>query len=445
MDTDLIFRQRHQLSQAQIQALELLSMDSMELNQFLKDEYLENPLLDYEERAYAHGIDSPGGSLRGPAPARDPDPYHSEKRESLEAVDPALQKEDLLPDYLLSQLDSRLYSKQEWELFYYLTGCLDDNGFFTVPIKEVAQKKHVSESLVARSLEILKTLEPYGIFSSGLQECLIRQLDASDLNTETLTRMIQCHLQDIADGKIGAISRSMHLSTIEVRKNIAVISRLNPRPLSGFSSGSTCYIIPDIIFRKERENWEIILNDSWVENYHINDYYLQMMRSSSDENLISYFKDKLDRINFIFQNIEHRRKTIHDICSIILDIQNGYLDGKAPLIPMTMSDVARRAGIHPSTVSRAVRGKYLQYPNGTVFIRKLFTSPAAADGPESVTPMAVKQSVKELIESEDRTHPYSDQELSRLLSRRNIKISRRTVAKYREELGIKGSFDRRVF
>lgn len=445
MDLNLTLQQRQLLSQSQIQSLEILSMDNAELNQFLKNEYLENPLLDHREGASAGAAAEPLTSYYEKTPGSGFGVHTATDEEDTRRQDFSAPKEDTLQEYLLSQLDMKLYTRQEWQLFIYLIGCLDDNGFFTMPTEEIIEKTGAPKALIDQSLKILKTLEPYGVFSADLTECLLRQLDAADMNSEILTIMLTCHLQDIADGKISNISRQLHIPTVEVRKNIELISRLNPRPLSGFGTENNSYIIPDIIFQKESGRWSILLNDSWVENYHLNDYYMKMMESSSDSELIAYFKAKLNRVNFVLQAIEQRRKTVLTVARIILDMQKDFLEGHAPLAPMTMSEVASRAGIHTSTVSRAVKGKYLQYPNGSVFIKNLFSVSVSSKDAGSVTPMTVKHYIKELIESEDKKKPYSDQTLAKLLEEKNIKVSRRAIAKYREEMGIKGSFDRKVF
>lgn len=445
MDLNITLRQRQQLSQAQIQSLEILSMDNIELNQFLKNEYLENPLLDHSEETSSETVTEPLTAYYERIGGGDFVSHNATDEEDSRTGDFSAPKENLLRDALLSQLNIKLYSKQEWQLFIYMIDCLDDNGFFTMPIKEVAQKVNVPEDLVNQSLTILKELEPYGVFSANLQECLLHQLNVLDLNTEVLTRMVLFHLQDIADGKINTISQKLLISTDEVRKNIKIISHLNPRPLSGFGTGTNTYIIPDIIFQKESNKWSIHLNDSWIENYHLNDYYINMMNSTADEELISYFKAKLTRLNCILQNIEQRRKTILDVSRIILDIQRGFLEGEKNLVPMTMADVAKQAGIHTSTVSRAIKGKYLQYPNGSILLKSLFTGSVSSKKHGNITPMQVKQYIKKYIETEDKSKPYSDQALSRILNKQNIQVSRRAIAKYREELGIKGSFGRRTF
>lgn len=445
MDLNLTLQQRQQLSQAQIQSLEILSMDSAELNQLLKNEYLENPLLDHNESQSLDNVTEP----LSPYYESDTSSWHQThplaEDEDKRGNDFSAPKENQLRDYLLTQLDIKLYTKQEWQLFSYMIGCLDDNGLFTMPLEEVAVKTGAPKSLVQQCLTILQGLEPYGIFSPNLQECLLCQLNSLNMNTGTLSRIIRCHLQDVADGKISNISRDLHISTVEVRKNIELIARLNPRPLSGFYSEANSYIIPDIILQKEGQDWSIQLNDSWIENYQINDYYLKMMASSSDQDLIDYFKNKLSRIQFILDSIEQRRRTILSIVQIILDIQRGFFENDAPLVPTTMADVAEKAGIHTSTVSRAIRGKYMQYPGGNIFVKNVFTAPVSSHKQGNITPMLVKQYIKEFVEAENKQKPYSDLALSKLLEEQNIHVSRRVIAKYREELGIRGSFDRRSY
>lgn len=444
MELNLSVQQKQQLSQAQIQSIEILAMDVTELNQFLKNEYLENPLLDHTEKNTST-VNEPITAYYEQIGTYRFDSYASTDEEDNRTKDFSAPKENLLRDYLLAQLDIRLYSRQEWNLFIYLIACLDDNGFFTMPVEEVAEKTGAPEELIQRSIKTLKNLEPYGIFSANLKECLLCQLDALDSNTEILTHLIQFHLEDIADGKISNISRGLHISTVEVRKNIEIISQLNPRPLAGFGSERNSYMIPDVIFQKESGVWSVILNDSWIENYHLNDYYIKMMNQSTDEYLTEYFKSKLARIHFIMQSIEQRRQTILSISNILLEKQRAFFEGLAPLSPMTMSDMAGLTGKNVSTISRAVKGKYLQYPTGNIFIKNLFTAPVSNHKNGNISPHLVKDYIKQYIEAENKYKPYSDSDLVTLLNKENIRVSRRTVAKYREELGIKGSFERRQF
>lgn len=435
--------QKQQLSQNQIQSLEVLAMDSVELSEFLQDEYLENPLLDYsEEHAMPGGREDIGQTYEQP-PVLEQNYDDTAEEEDRRRKDIPMPETESIKNYILEQLPDGACSRK---LAEFMTDCLDDNGFFTIPVAEVAQKTGVPEAEVSWTLKVLQELEPYGIFAPDLKHSLLKQLEMQGLKNDPVSQVVKEHLQDVADGKISAISRALKLSTAEVRKCIDQIAKLNPRPLGEFGGKRNDYVVPDIIFRKDDGKWEIELNDGWVEDYHINDYYLKMMKESTDPQLGAYFQKKLERIRFVMNSIAQRRRTILQISEQILNVQEYFLDGTGFLKPMTMTDVAESLGIHTSTVSRAIKGKYIQYPCGTILMKHLFTaSVSAAEGSDAVGTMQIKELMKELIRNEDKNKPYSDQKLSSLLKERGIEISRRAVAKYREELGIRGSFDRKAF
>lgn len=437
--------QRQQLSQSQIQSLEILAMDGVELNQFLQNEYLENPLLDYSG---AHGMGS--GQEEINKSYEQTLTYGRNYEEMIEEEDKRrkdipMQDQDQVRNFLLDQLPRKEFSRDQWELLEYMVDCLDDTGFFTTPVEEVADKTHMPVEEVRRALGLLQELEPYGIFAGDLRHCLLKQLEMLDMQESVLWKVVEHHLPDVADGRISNISRSLKVSTVEVRKCIEQIAKLNPRPLSEFGAGKSDFIVPDIIFRKEHGKWEVELNDDWVEDYHVNDYYLKMMKESKDEELTEYFRMKLERVRFVMNSILQRRQTVTAISETVMRRQQAYLEGKAWLQPMTMTDVANEIGIHTSTVSRAIKGKYIQYPRGTMAMKNLFSASVTTSGKtENVGTMQIKEMIRELINGEDKKKPYSDQAITNLLKEEQIDISRRAVAKYREELGIKGSFDRKA-
>ncbi len=439
----MVLEQRQQLSQNQIQSLEVLAMDSMELSAFLQDEYLENPLLDYSGDHDMAGSREDIGQTYEQAPLLERNYEDTAEEEDRRRRDIPMPEQADLKKYILEQIPEGACSL---ELAAFMTDCLDDTGFFTTPVEEVVQKTGASADEVRWTLKLLQELEPYGIFAPDLPHCLLKQLELQGLKNTSAYRIVEGHLQDVADGKISVISRALKLSTAEVRRSIEQISKLNPRPLREFGTARNDYVVPDIIFRKENGKWEIELNDGWVEDYHINDYYLRMMKEASDEELGAYFRKKLERVRFVMNSIAQRRQTMMQISQQILKKQEAFLDGTGFLKPMTMTDAAEQIGIHTSTVSRAIKGKYIQYPGGTVLMKNLFTASVSAAGSDTaVGPMQIKEQMKELIRSEDKKKPYSDQKLAELLKAQGIAISRRAVAKYREELGIRGSFDRKAF
>lgn len=429
MQIDLRLQQRQSLSQTQLQSLHILTLDSVELNQFLREEHLENPLLDYTETV-------PNTAKYGTG---DLFTQSSDKRSDIPCI-----TEDTLQQFLLSQLDISRYSKSEWSLIKYLIDCLDDNGYFSFSLEEIHSHTGVSKPILERCLSDLRSLDPPGIFSAGLADCLIRQLNSDCESFEVMKAMILFHMEDMANGRISAISRDLHLSTAAVRKCIEHIRTLNPRPLAGFSPKRDSCIIPDLIFSYKDGNWEIQLNDDWVENYHLNDYYLRLLKTATDPELTAYFEEKLTRVQLIFSCIEQRRKTLISIAKCLLKHQEGFFLSTDRLRPMTMASLANELGLHPSTLSRAIKGKYIQYPKGTILCKNLFTAAVSQTSSEaSLSQADIKEQIRRLIEAENPRKPLSDQKLAQLLASQDIQISRRAVAKYRQELGIGSSTDRK--
>lgn len=447
MDTGnfMSLEQHQQLSQAQIQGLEILAMDNVELNEFMQNEYLENPIMEHQS-----GGEMPGNMEEFQAwydknrfsyKAEESD-FHEEERTGREE---AAVTEESIHDFLNAQLSPWKYNADEKRVLDFLMDCLDDNGFFSMDIEEIASLNHVPADMVKNCLEDLRQLEPYGIFAEDLPHCLLRQLEVQGIENEELTYIILNHLKDIGEGRYSIISRKMKLTTLQVRKYAAIIGSLNPKPFAGFQTGSTSYIIPDVILNYDSGEWQVSLNDHWLGDYKLSDYYMRLMKETKDEELFDYFKKKLERARFLIQCIEQRRETMMKIAGTIVERQEDYLKGGGILKPMSMAEVAEAIGVHPSTVSRGIKGKYLQFPHGTVPIKQLFTQAIGGKNQdEGLTAATVKKRIRELVDEEDKTKPLSDQKLADLLNQEHIEISRRAVAKYREEMGIRGSFERKM-
>lgn len=427
----ILQKQNQILSQKQLQSLNILAMDYVELGMFLQSEYLENPMLEQTEgveKEYIQGSQGAGTIQESNEENKWNKCFKNETED--------------LKTYLKNQLKIGLYDKDSLRILEYMILCLEDTGYFTVPVDEVAKTCGVSEEKILWALSELRQLEPVGVFSANLKECLLRQLEVLGTEDEMLEKIIADYLEDVAEGNISRISRALHISTAQVRKYILMIETLNPRPVMGFGEQKSEYIVPDIILRKD-EKWEIILNDSWYGKYEISDYYQKMMDETKDEELKAYFLNKAQRARFILKNIEQRRKTLLNLMEKILERQKDYFEGTGSLTPMTMTEIAEQMGVHPSTVSRAVRGKYVQYPQKTVLLKSLFSQGISKET-DQINATEIKERLRKLIKEENRQKPYSDQKLKELLEEQEISISRRAVAKYREEMGIKGSFDRKI-
>ncbi|MBS7009548.1 RNA polymerase factor sigma-54 [Anaerostipes sp.] len=416
--TSLELNQKQQLSQSQIQSLNILSLDNGELSEFLQNEYIENPILDY----------SPPSSSPAVSDAR--------------AFDIPAENTEEVKTFLLDQLNQSDFTQTEWMTMKFMIDCLDSGGFFRISLHELSVLLTIPEKVIKKCYDVLSDLEPAGIFSENLSQCLLKQLETKGEKTDILEKIISEHLDNIALGHISTISRSLKISTAKVRKNIAVIRNLNSKPLQGFSTAKTEYITPDIIVTFQEDQWEIQLNDDWVGNYSLNDYYIKMLKDTKDPELKEYFQKKYERCRFLMASIEQRRHTMVKITEAVLARQPDFFLNHGCLKPMTMNDVAEDIDMHVSTVSRGIKGKYLQFPCGIVSMRSLFTGARPCSG-ASVSSTDIKTILKELVASEDPRKPFSDQKLSILLKEKGISISRRTVAKYREQMGIKGTYDRK--
>lgn len=424
----IIQKQKQIISGKQLQSLNILAMANVELNLFLQSEYLENPMLEQKEE--------PGRT----------DSYSSTVLPSNEDTKWNRRTEETqdLKTYLKSQLKIASEDRERVKVKEYLIECVEDTGYFTMPYEEAAQKCNVSSEYIRQCIEELRLLEPVGVFSANLAECLLCQLEALKIEDSDLEAIIRGHLEDVAEGNISHISRTLHIPTAQVRKHILFISTLKPRPAMGFGGKNAEYIIPDIIVRREERKWEIELNDSWMGDYHINDYYLKLMSETQDVTLKKYFEDKAARAKYILQSVEQRRKTLLLLMQTILSWQEAFFMGKENLKPMTMTDVAEQMGVSISTVSRAVKGKYLQYPQETVLLKELFSQGVSRELEQmDVNARRIKELIRTWIKEEDKKKPYSDQKLKEMLAEKEIYVSRRVVAKYRGDLGIKGSFDRK--
>ena len=436
--TDVLLQLKQTLSQAQLQSLNILGMSMSELREFLQNEEIENPMVEYSVSGRESDLS---------VTYREYDYfYNGNSRDGDEETDLYEQKAEMptIEDLVTTQISWGKMSEKERAIVDFCIHSLDRSGYLVIPAEEIAKQLGVEQDAAERTVAMLKTLEPCGIFASGLEECLLLQVEGMD-EEENLKRIICGHLSDVAEGKISSISRALKLSSAEVRKLIQVIKGLNPRPLNGYGEDQAQFIIPDIILKHQDGQWSVSLNDKWSGTFQINDFYVHMMETAQDEELKQYFEEKLKRARFIVNAIEQRRKTMEGITEGILKRQAGYLLGQGQLKPMTLEEIADERGIHKSTVSRAIRDKYLLAPAGCFAIRSLFTigiSSGDGDG-EEVSRNAVKDRLKALVDGENKQKPYSDDQLAKILRDKGMPESRGRGAKYRTEMGIMGTFQRR--
>lgn len=434
MQSNLILEQTQTLSGAQIQSLKVLEYTNQELDVFLQTEYLENPLLETSmdrqeetmqnlEKFYEKGSEYSGDQVR------------ENDDEVNRQGDVRAKEQGTLERMILEQLPHGRYSDEERKLIRYLVGCLDDRGYFPCDAEDIAEVSGYDAAMIKKCLEELKELEPAGIFAKDLSECLVLQLKRAGVEDLKLYEMAERCLDEILKGHISRVTRQLHISTVKAKEYMHILASLNPRPLAG-EGRETPYIVPDILVVREGDSWKAELNDRWMGEYHLNDYYIHMMETAQDQELKEYFAEKLKRARYVMECVEQRRATILKIVYEILERQSGYFLSGASLKPMMQEEIAQSLGIHSSTVSRAIRGKYLQYQR-TVLLKDLFSTAVSRE--EQTAAEDVKKKIRMLIDQEDKEKPFSDSGLEKLLAKEGIRISRRTIAKYRGQMGIPDS------
>lgn len=435
LEQNITQSQQQVLSIDQRQSLQILGFNNQELDSFLMEEYMQNPLLECDRDRQSEITDSLDNHYEAASSYRDHyiqyEDEDTDRRGDIRASEPPSLKAQLK-----GQLRIQNYSAKEWELIDYLIDCLDEKGFFTYSPREIAESEGCPVEMVERCLSDLKKLEPAGIFSSDIAECLLSQLERQEKKDELLIRIVRDHLDDLLRGNLSSITRSLGISTAQCRSCIQKIGTLNPRPIMNAESDRTAYIVPDILISRDGTDWIITLNDGWMGEYRFNDYYIRMMRTSTDPQLKEYFKEKLERARLIVSSVERRRETIIRIVKAVLEWQNSFFLEGGILVPMTMEQIARQLDISTSTVSRAVKNKYILYKR-PLLLRDLFSSPAF--GQSDVSQGDVHARIEALIREEDHARPLSDDKIAAILKKEGISISRRTVTKYRQQIGIPDS------
>ena len=437
--------QKQSLSANQVQALNILSFTNQELEDFLTNEYLENPMLENTEHKeneimtsiekFSDGEVSSTYIDQHPGNPNEDEPWRREL---------SAKKENLLKENLLGQLKWNDYTKHQWKMMSYLVDCLDEKSFFTHDLEDLSAASGYDRDELQQCLAILQKLEPVGIFSPDLTECLIRQLKAKSIEDETLFLLLREHLTNLISGQIGTISRNLGISTVRVKEYIHLIGSLNPRPIMDIQQSEASYVVPDIVVSRTGGKWNVEINDQWTGEYKCSSYYIRMMEESADPELTAYFRERLERARFVIHCVEQRRKTIIRIVEAIVKHQEDYFEQKGPLHPMRLEDIAQDLGLHASTVSRAIKGKYVQYKR-TESLKALFTSASAKNTEQQeISPEYIKEKIRALIAAEGKK-PLSDQKLTEKLADEGITISRRAVAKYRIQMNIPDSRQRELF
>ena len=359
----------------------------------------------------------------------------------------SLVAEESLQEHLLSQAALTDISKAEMRAIEYIIGSLDNNGFLTTPLSDLALASGLSLRELQTGHQLLKSFDPPGIGTFDLQDCLATQLKLLGLRNSDAYEIVLNYFKLLTRRRIPDIARKMGISSEDVKIAIDEIGLLNPSPGRKFSEDTNRSVLPDVVVARDGDNWKVSLNSDYIPRLRISPIYKEMIaKGQLSKQEKEYIQEKMRSGKFLISSIEQRQQTIERIAKEIVKIQSEFLDeGVSKLRPCTMTQVADKVGVHETTVSRAIANKYIQTPHG-VFDLKYFFTPGykVVDG-ESISNTSVKDMIQQLVSNEEPSKPLSDQGIVALLKDKDIKIARRTVAKYREELGILPSNLRRQY
>ena len=454
------------------QALKLLQVPTLELQQILKQEIMQNPLLeevdDQMESEDIANEDSPEEAANEEAeePADD-DPidwseylqdgldrtYIPASEVNPEFLEKVPVTRTTLAESLLEQLHFLSLTSEHLLIAEFLVGSLDERGYLSTPLVEVAQAIGRSDEEVERVLRVIHALEPTGVGARDLRECLLIQLDAKGHRDTLVWRLIHDQFDNLVNRRFPEIARHLKCSVEEVQAAADEVATLNPKPGLEVSAEDPKYVVPDLIVERVDDEYLVLLNDRNVPRLRISSAYEGVLRERRNAekgtpggDTRAYIQNKLNSARWLIQTIEQRRRTMIKVMSCIIREQREFFDkGIAFLRPLTLQQVARQIDMHESTVSRVCSGKYVQTPRGVFELKFFFSSGLETEDGEDVSARTAKDIIRTLIEEEDKKEPLSDQRIAELLHEKGLRIARRTVAKYREQLSIlPARFRRRV-
>lgn len=432
--------QTQTLSQRQLYSVELLRLGSLELDAYVRELAQENPLIEVVEgQSPAPGLERNDWTdrLRW---LEDNDrqnwfyqQFSDEELDPLARVGTGGGLEETLVSFLSRQLDRMKPEEELRQAVKYLIYCLDDDGYLRTPLKELSEKFPLSK--LEEALRVLKTLEPAGVGAADLSQCLALQLERIG-ETGPALAIVRDHLDALARRHYRAIASALNVTEAQVEQARRTIRELDPRPGSVFQSvGQVHYAQPDLIVEEQEGRFVVKSARGERQPFRVSRYYRGLLQNSEDKEVQDYLSEKMRQAENLLWAAEQRESTLMRCAQVIATRQSGFFrDGPEALLPLGMAEVAAELELHESTVSRAVREKYLQCPRGLYPLSYFFARPAGAG--EETSAAAAKTLLRRVVDGEDKRSPLSDQQLSEAMAKEGCQVSRRTVAKYREELGL---------
>jgi len=374
-------------------------------------------------------------------------PYTSEAAEKRQHFFDSLVSETSLQEHLMGQAELSDCSPRVLAAIRYLVGSIDDHGFLTATPADIALMSGLALEDVQAAHKLLKTFDPPGIGAQNLEGCLLFQLEARGRGGSIAARMVRDHFELLTRRRIPDLARRLGVSVDEIQAAIEEIGTLDPSPGRRFADDTNRVVVPDVTVDKDNGQWRIVLNNDYIPRLRISQTYRELIaKGQLSKPERDYLRERMRSGRFLINSIEQRQQTIERITREIIKVQEEFFEhGVARLRPLTMTQIADVVGVHETTVSRAIANKYIKTPHGVFDFKYFFTPGYQARSGDAVSNTSVKEMINDLIAGEDRACPMSDQDLVARLQSKGINIARRTVAKYREELGLLPSNLRREY
>ncbi|MEJ4022344.1 RNA polymerase factor sigma-54 [Clostridioides difficile] len=426
------------------QSLSILNMSKLELEEEIKREAENNPLVEVEKSGEINWEEYIKDMDRSRRLDRTEISYNPDNEVNLENL---VKYSSNLYEDLKFQISLYKLTDKELEVCEYIIDSLDEDGYLRTEEKVIVDTLKIDEELFEKCLISVQQLEPSGVGARSLSECLMIQMASLGIYNEILEEIVTKDLNLIANNKYKEISKKYNMSLQKCVELINIIKTLDPKPGRTCSVEKSVYIQPDVTVEKIDDEFIVYLNEKDSYQIRINSYYKDILKNSqSDESAKEFIKERLNSATGLMKNIESRKTTILKIAEEIVKAQDEFLrKGTKYIKPLKMKDIAEKLEFHESTISRGVNGKYMLTPFGVYEFRYFFSSAIETENNEMASSTSIKKIIKETIKDENKKKPLSDDHISKLLKEKGINVARRTVAKYREELGIPSSSKRKEY
>jgi len=459
------------LAPALQQAIKLLQLTNLELQEIVYEELAENPLLEIEDEQSGEAPLAGRGEEEmkpeeEPAPVDnqidefdeiifaagfqdyfdDTVPYFGSKDREEIQFENMVSKRPSLWDHLNWQATLTFFDPEELKIAEFIIGNINEDGYLAISSEEIAAQLQEECQRVEKIREKIKMFDPPGCGSLALKESLLVQMDSINLQDEIARKIISDYLPYLQKADHQELARVLNISLSELKLHLDLIKNLDPTPGRKYSEEKNIYVVPDIFVVKEDDDWKVYLNEEGLPKLRLNQYYHRLIQAGikNDQETTRFLKDKMRRAVWFIRSLDQRNRTIYRVARYIVDRQKEFLEkGIEFLKPMTLMEIASELGLHESTIGRVVANKYMMTPPGLHPLKFFFHKSLSGTYGEEISSLWIKEKIRRLIENEDRTTPLSDDEIVDILSKENIEIARRTVAKYRNQLNLPPSHIRK--